>query len=154
MQENYLISIVGKQYVDGEKGEIQMTTLGSYVTKGKNRFIMYKEYDEDNPSSKITSILKIEGNQKVTLIRNGGQNSRLILEKGQRHLCHYDTGYGSMMVGVFANRIYTDLTDNGGKLEVSYSLDINSGLTSINEIFINIKEAEQEDVKNSSASAQ
>ena len=54
MQENYLISIVGKQYVDGEKGEIQMTTLGSYVTKGKNRFIMYKEYDEDNPSSKIT----------------------------------------------------------------------------------------------------
>ncbi len=86
MQENYLISIVGKQYVDGEKGEIQMTTLGSYVTKGKNRFIMYKEYDEDNPSSKITSILKIEGNQKVTLIRNGGQNSRLILEKGQRHL--------------------------------------------------------------------
>ncbi|MCI9273314.1 MAG: DUF1934 domain-containing protein [Clostridiales bacterium] len=154
MQENYLISIVGKQYVDGEKGEIQMTTLGSYVTKGKNRFIMYKEYDEDNPSSKITSILKIEGNQKVTLIRNGGQNSRLILEKGQRHLCHYDTGYGSMMVGVFANRIHTDLTDNGGKLEVSYSLDINSGLTSINEIFINIKEAEQEDVKNSSASAQ
>lgn len=115
---------------------------------------MYKEYDEDNPSSKITSILKIEGNQKVTLIRNGGQNSRLILEKGQRHLCHYDTGYGSMMVGVFANRIHTDLTDNGGKLEVSYSLDINSGLTSINEIFINIKEAEQEDVKNSSASAQ
>lgn len=154
MQENYLISIVGKQYVDGEKGEIQMTTLGSYVTKGKNRFIMYKEYDEDNPGSRITSILKIEGNQKVTLIRNGGQNSRLILEKGQRHMCHYDTGYGSMMVGVFANRINTDLTDTGGKLEVSYSLDINSGLTSINEIFINIKEAEQEDVKNSSASNQ
>ena len=37
MQENYLISIVGKQYVDGERGEIQLTTLGSYVTKGKNR---------------------------------------------------------------------------------------------------------------------
>ncbi len=148
MQENYLISIVGKQYVDGERGEIQLTTLGSYVTKGKNRYVIYKEYDEDNPHVPVTSILKIEGDQKVTLIRNGAQNSRLILEKGQRHQCHYDTGYGSMMVGVFANHINTDLGDDGGKLEVSYSLDINAGLTSLNEIFISIKEAEQEDVKN------
>lgn len=154
MQENYLISILGKQYVDGEKGEIQLTTLGSYVTKGQNRYIMYKEYDEDNPHSKVTSILKIEGDKKVTLMRNGDQNSRLILEKGQRHLCHYDTGYGSMMVGVFANRINTALSDSGGELEVSYSLDINAGLTSMNEIFINIKEAEQEDVKNSSPNNQ
>ena len=53
-----------------------------------------------------------------------------------------------MMVGVFANHIDTDLTDSGGNLEVSYSLDINAGLTSLNEIFIHIKEAEQEDVKN------
>lgn len=151
MQENFLISIVGKQYVDGEKGEIQMTTLGSYVKKGTNRYIMYREFDQDNPHAKVTSILKVEGNQRVTLIRNGDQNSRLILEKGQRHLCHYDTGYGSMMVGVFANQISSDLTDEGGRLEVSYSLDINSGLTSINEIFINIKEAEQNDVKNSNA---
>ena len=66
MQENYLISIIGKQYVDGERGEIQLTTLGSYVTKGKNRYIIYKEYDEDNPHALVTSILKIEGNQKVT----------------------------------------------------------------------------------------
>ena len=122
--------------------------MGSYVTKGKNRYIIYKEYDEDNPHALVTSILKIEGNQKVTLIRNGAQNSRLILEKGQLHQCHYYTGYASMMVGVFANHINTDLTDSGGNLEVSYSLDINAGLTSLNEIFIHIKEAEQEDVKN------
>ena len=142
MEENYVISIIGRQYVDGEKGEIQMTTLGSYTKKGGNRFIMYREYDPDEPDVKTTSILKIEDNRQVTLIRNGGQQSRLVLEKGQRHLCHYDTGFGSMMVGVFANSITSDLTDEGGNLEVSYSLDINSGLTSMNEIFINVEEAE------------
>ena len=44
-----------------------------------------------------------------------------------------------MMVGVFTQRIDADLSDDGGQLEVSYSLDINSGLTSINQIFIDIK---------------
>ena len=148
MQENYLISILGKQIVDGEKGEISLTTVGSYTTRGDKRYIVYHEYDEDLPHAKITSILKIEDNKKVTLIRNGGQNSRLILEKGKRHLCHYDTGVGSMMVGVFANKIVSDLNEHGGDLEVHYSLDINAGLSSLNEIFINVKEAEQSHVKN------
>lgn len=141
MQDEYLISITGKQYVDGEKGEIQLTTLGSYVKKGDSRYILYDEYDQEvpAPTKGTKSVLKIEGNKKVTLIRNGEQKSRLVLEKGQRHMCHYDTGYGSMMIGVFANRINTDLTDEGGNLEISYSLDINAGLTSINEIFINVK---------------
>ncbi len=35
MQENYLISILGRQQVDGETGEVQVTTLGSYVKKEK-----------------------------------------------------------------------------------------------------------------------
>jgi uncharacterized beta-barrel protein YwiB (DUF1934 family) len=146
MEENYLISIVGKQYVDGETGEIQLTTRGSYVSKGSNRYISYDEYDQDTPGLRIRSVLKVEGGQRVTLIRSGGQNSRLVLEKGQRHLCHYDTGFGSMMVGVFADKIHTSLGDSGGNLEISYSLDINAGLTSMNEIFINVKEAENNDV--------
>ena len=33
MQENYLISITGRQKLDNETGEIEVTTLGSYVKK-------------------------------------------------------------------------------------------------------------------------
>ena len=33
---------------------------------------------------------------------------------------------------VFAQSIHSDLTDSGGTLDVSYSLDINSGLNSMN----------------------
>ena len=154
MEENFLISILGKQMLDGKKGEIELTTRGSYVDKGHCRYISYREYDEDNPHAKILSSLKVEGDNKVTLIRTGSLNSRLVLEKGQRHLCHYDTGYGSMMVGVFASNIINNLTDNGGSLEISYSLDINAGLTSMNQIFINVKEAEQNDVKTSNTDRQ
>lgn len=139
MQENYLISIIGTQEMDGEKDQIELTTVGSYMSKGDSRYIVYHEFNDEFPVEKVTSILKIEANKKVTLIRSGSRRSRLILEKGKRHMCHYDTGYGPLMVGVFAQSIHTDLDDSGGTLNVSYSLDINSGLNSINEIFVDIK---------------
>ena len=33
MQENYLISIIGRQNVDGELGEVRVTTVGDYIKK-------------------------------------------------------------------------------------------------------------------------
>lgn len=139
MRQNFLINITGKQTVEGEEGEIELTTFASYIIKGKTKYIVYNEYDEYSPVKKVTSILKIDGSRKVTLIRHGDQLSRLTLEKGKRHQCHYETGFGSLMVGVFANNIYTNLTDQGGTLEIDYSLDINAGLTSKNQIRIDIK---------------
>ena len=146
MQENYLISILGRQQVDGETGEVQVTTLGSYVKKGKNRYIIYKEYDSEGNGKPVTSVLKVEGNDKVTLMRGAG-STRLVLENGKRHLCQYDTGYGNMMIGIFTSQLHSNLTDEGGKLEVRYTLDINSNLSSSNEILITIKEAENKDVE-------
>ena len=139
MQENYLVSIVGTQEIDGEKDQIELTTVGTYVRKGNSRYIVYHEFNQDLPAGKVTSVLKVEDDKRVTLIRSGGQRSRLVLEKGKRHLCHYDTGFGSLMVGVFAQSIHSDLTDSGGTLDVSYSLDINSGLNSMNSIFVDVK---------------
>lgn len=148
MEENYLISIKGRQNVDGEVGEAEITTLGSYVQRGGSRFIVYKEYlSEDDPAPK-TSILKIDGNSCLTLMRRGGDNTRLILENGKRHLCQYDTDFGSMMIGIFTNRFDADLNDAGGSLNVSYTLDINSSLSSLNELSITVKEAKNNDVKN------
>lgn len=146
MQENYLISITGKQRVDDETGEINLTTFGSYIKKGKNRFIVYKEYDEDSKNSR-TSILKIEGKNKVTLMRGGPEQTHLVLEEGKRHLCQYSTGFGSMMIGIFTSNVRSSLGENGGDLEVNYTLDINSDLSSLNQILITVKEAENSDVE-------
>ena len=151
MQENYLISIVGKQQLDNETGEIKLTTLGSYVTKGTSRFIVYKEYDSENNNASTNSILKIEENRRVTLMRGGANHTHLILEKGVRHLCQYDTGYGDMVVGIFTSTVQSNLGEKGGNLKLNYTLDINSSLSSMNEIFITVKEAENKDVKISTA---
>ncbi|NLJ31602.1 MAG: DUF1934 domain-containing protein [Clostridiales bacterium] len=147
MQENYLISIKNRQKLEDETGEIEVTTLGSYVKKGDSRFIVYKEYDTENNAPAQTSVLKVEGDSKVTLMRGAGK-TRLVLEKGKRHLCPYDTGYGCMMIGVFTSKVDSRLDDLGGKVEVNYTLDVNASLSSLNEILITVKEAKQQDVKN------
>lgn len=146
LKENYLISIRGRQIVDEQSGEIEVTTLGSYVTKGNTRYIMYQEYDEDGGGSE-TSILKVEDNNCVTLMRGGADGTRLVLEKGRRHLCQYVTDAGQIMLGVFTSGMENTLGDDGGSVHVNYTLDLDANLSSFNEISITVKEADKNHVK-------
>lgn len=151
MQENYLISIIGKQNVGGELGEVSLTTFGSYIKKGDHYFIAYKEYDTENNAPPQTSILKITNGSTVSLMRGGPQGTRLILEKGKRHLCQYDTGFGNLMIGIFTQDVDSNLSETGGTLQIRYTMDIDSNLSSLNEISITVKEANNNDVKISTA---
>lgn len=141
MEENYLISILGRQVVNGEPEEIEVTTLGQYTEKNGKRYIMYREYEDTaQPSKGRTSILKVEEGC-VTLLRSGGDETRLVLEHGRRHLCRYDTGFGAMTVGVYTHEMKNELGDEGGRLSVRYTLDVNSALASVNEIVVTVREA-------------
>lgn len=139
MLENYLISITGHQEVDGEEGEISLTTFGSYTLKGDKKYIVYKEYQEED-APPITSVLKVDPHQ-VTLMHTGDA-TRLILEKGKRHLCQYDTALGAFTVGVFTKTLDSSLSAGGGELNIEYTLDINSVLSSENRISVKVKEAD------------
>ncbi len=139
--DNYLISVTGIQEVDGERDKIELTTVGSYMINSRgNTYIGYKEYDEENPAISSNNVVKVENDNKVTIIRGGGAQTRLILEKGRRHQCHYRTIMGDLMIGVFTDTISNNLTDKGGKLHVSYELDFNNEFISKNEFYIDVKE--------------
>jgi uncharacterized beta-barrel protein YwiB (DUF1934 family) len=142
MDDKYLINIIGIQTLDGEKDKIELTTGGSYIMKGDHAYIGYKEYDEDNPSVSSNNLIKVEGKDRVTVIRNNGKQTRLILEENKRHQCHYRTPMGDLMIGVFADIINSELNENGGSLHVKYSLDFNSDFISQNEFYIEVKSKE------------
>lgn len=139
-KKDYLICVTGIQEVDGEKDQIELTTVGSYITKNGHTYIGYKEYDDDNPAVSSNNLVKVESNSKVTIIRNGDNQTRLILEKGKRHQCHYRTVMGDLMIGVFADTINNRLNEKGGKLHVKYYLDFNNEFVSNNEFYIDVKE--------------
>lgn len=144
MEEKYLLSIVGTQEVDGETDNIEVITSGSYMRKNGSRYIKYKEYDTENPGNNTSSVIKVDDENMVTIIHTGDKPSRLTLEKGRRHQCHYRTIAGDLMIGVFTDTIKSNLTDAGGDLWVKYTLDFNADLISKNEFRINIKEKGEE----------
>ena len=141
MRQDFVINIVGKQFIDSEEDKIEVMTLGHYTEKNGHRYIMYKEYDDENSGQEKTTIVKVESGGKIAIIRPGLYESRLLLELGRRHQCHYRTLAGDLMIGVFTDRIAMNLDDEGGPLDASSSLDFNSDLASRNEFHIDIKRA-------------
>ncbi len=139
-KREYVISITGKQQYDDDFGEIKVDTVGTYVRKNDVRYITYKEYQDGDPKVSSTATLKIEKNDTVTLSKDNSSTS-LVLEKGRRHLCMYDTGFGHISMGVFTSELKNELTDKGGKLKINYTLDIDSNLSSKNELFVEVKES-------------
>ena len=140
MKKDVLIDIKSLHQVDDASDTMELTTIGSFTRMNGNYYITYRESEATGLDGVVTT-LKVEGDRKVTLIRGGAQDSRLVLEKGQRHHCAYDTGFGAMMVGIFAEQIDVELKETGGKLHFRYNLDINADLASRNDVQITIREA-------------
>lgn len=142
MKKDVLISIKGVSSIDGEKDVMELMTVGNLFFKDGKQFLTYKE-SEATGFKGTTTCLELDGENKVIMKRIGANRSQLIIEKGKRHLCCYDTGHGDLMIGVFSNSIKNSLDENGGDLSFMYSLDINSSLASENEVYINVKECQK-----------
>lgn len=139
MKKEVLIKIKGTQIINDEADSVEIFTVGNFYKKNGNYYISYEE-SEENGYAGIRTTLKVENNDKVTMLRSGAGKSQLIIENGIRHMCHYDTGFGSMMIGISGNNILSRLNDNGGDVIFKYSMDINSLLASENEVYVNVEE--------------
>lgn len=139
--EKYLISIIGEQKLDGESDKIEVLTGGNYIMKNGHSYIGYKEYDEDNPNQYFDNLIKVEDNM-VTITRKGPMRSQLMLEKGRRHQCLYQTIAGDLTIGVYTKTMKSTLNEKGGTLEVSYTLDFNTDLVSENSFKITVEQKE------------
>ena len=138
----YMISIVGEQKVEGQDDRSEVITEGKYMMKNGHFLINYKEYDEDLPDKFLNNLVKVE-NETVTISRKGPLSSQLILEKGKRHQCMYQTIAGTLSIGVFTKTLNNNLNENGGSLEVIYTLDFNSDLVSENRFKIDIEKKKE-----------
>lgn len=143
--KNVLIKIKGTQTVGEQSDTVELTTVGKMGEKNGRVFITYSEEQTEIPATLTT--LKIAGEKSVTIQRSGGSTNRLFIEKGQRNLSLYETGYGVLTIGVFGEKIVNEINETGGRLTMSYTLDANSSLISRNKLEIHIKETGDNDVK-------
>ena len=123
MQENFLITIKGTMEQRGDSDTVELMTRGSLVHKEGAYYIVYKETEATGYEGCTTTVKVADDARKVSMLRYGKVPSQLIIEKGTRHLCHYETGYGAVSLGVAADIIEHELNEDGGKLKFSYTLD-------------------------------
>ena len=126
MKEDYLIRIKGIQESEGEENAVELMTRGSFVQRGGSYYITYRETEATGYEGSTTTVKIAEDARRVAMLRYGKAASPLIIEKGTRHLCHYETGYGAISLGVAADVIEHQLTDEGGRVQFSYTLDSGS----------------------------
>lgn len=142
VKKDVLIKIRGVYIVDGSRDVVELMTMGRFYRKNGNYYISYDESEATGFKDTKTT-LKVERDDRVTMLRSGAARSQLIIERGVRHQCLYGTGAGDLTIGVSGDEIISNLTEDGGELEFKYSLDINTSLTSENEVYISVEHAQE-----------
>lgn len=136
--KKFIFSVSSKISVDGETNGIELTTTGNYCRINGKWVMMYEESLDGSPE-KIRTVIRAT-DDSVSITRNGDTSSRMVMKLYERNMCHYNTEYGAIMMGVYCTDIKTDLNEAGGTIYMSYTLDINAAVFSKNEVTIKIRE--------------
>ena len=136
-----VLTIRDKHIQDGDADSSELMTTGFFEGNENDYLLSYAEQD-DALKSCITT-LHVEGQERITMVRTGSSTAEIILEKHKRHNCHYNTPYGSFILGVYAKQIASQVSpkDACGALAFRYTLDFNSANSTENELNIFFKEA-------------
>ena len=137
--KDVLIDIKGTQGIGDDVDTIELTTVGQLAEKNGKQYLFYTENDAIGKAN-VKTTLKAEGNNKVTLSRSGGLESKLVIEKGRRSKCFYSTVQGELVLGIFGEEITNTLNDNGGFLSMTYTIDVENSLLSKNKVEIQVRE--------------
>ena len=137
MEKDVVISIKGMQKYEGMAPDItELVTKGRLSREGESYILSYQESELTGLGGTLTTF-QVEGGQ-VTHLRVGEFNSQMVFQEGRRHLCLYDTGFGSLTVGVFTSKLKVALGQEGGSMDIRYTLDIDSNLSSQNELTVTV----------------
>ena len=135
--KNVIIDIKGTQGIDGDSDIVELSTLGTLSEKDGKFLITYEE-NKTVKNESVKTLVKTE-DDRVTMIRSGALDSRLIIEKGRRNTCFYSVPQGELVLGIFGEEIENNLNENGGKLTMSYTIDIENSLVSKNTVEISVR---------------
>lgn len=137
MEKNILLTLNDAHIIDGNREAYEMTTRG--VIKGdENNYTI--EYDEQYDELRgCHTVIEVKDKKCVSIVRTGSYSSEMTIEQGKRHSCDYKTPYGSMLIGVAAQKVKSTIADGKGTLELKYTIDFYGGVASKNEMVITIE---------------
>ena len=142
METNAWITLSGRQMIDGECDNFELTTAGKYVSRGGKYYASY-EGSEITGYDETTTTLKIKDNY-VSMIRfgMGGGTSQMIFEPNKQYTGIYRTPHGNMSVDIYTNHMRVDVDENGGELELDYFIQLNDTEPVRNNLHVYIRKVD------------
>lgn len=124
MAQSASITLIGRQR--DESGEETVTTCradADYYEKDGNRFILYKEVQEDS-GLVIKNIIKYK-DSVLEMTKRGGIRSRMIFETGRTHRTDYVTPYGTLPLEIATRK--ADFVSKEGRIEIRLDYALSFG---------------------------
>ena len=123
MEQAVVLSIRGRQsYLDQEPEIIELVTEGVLEQQNDGWKLSYQESDLTGMEG-VTTTFRIEP-QKITLTRSGTLSSERVFQEGIVHESLYKVEFGALMISVCASKISTQLTKEGGTVDLVYTIEI------------------------------
>lgn len=138
MTKNVLLSIVATQDIGEERETTKLLTEGTLRRESGALLLSYKETELTGLAG-TTTTFRIEGD-RVVLSRTGTLQSEMLFREGAEDRSLYDMGFGALMVTVCARRIENKMTENGGTLDVAYSIIVEDEAAGEMEYQIEVRE--------------
>ncbi len=140
MEKDVIISIKGTQAVDDAPPEvIELVTEGQLRGSEREGYTLsYQESELTGLEGTLTTF-QVEPHQ-VTLLRVGEFNSQMVSQLGRRHFSMYETPYGALSVGVNTHDLRAELGEHGGKIQISYAIEIEHNVAGENSFLIDVRE--------------
>lgn len=138
MKQPVIISVEGTQrFVGEEKQTICIVTDGTMNTQGDTVYLSYEE-SEISGMEGTTTTFEVK-KDSVSLYRTGTVESKMVFEKGKKDVSLYNAGFGAMTIGVQARRLKNELGLEGGRLEISYGIEIGEQIKGLNSFVIQVR---------------
>ena len=108
--------------MDQEPEILELVTEGTLESTERGWIIRYEESDLTGLSG-VTTEFSVEPEQ-VELKRTRKLNSHMVFREGVHHDSLYQLEFVALRITVCANKIRSDLTENGGTVDLVYGIEI------------------------------
>ncbi len=141
MKKSVILSIRGTQtYPEQEPEVIELVTEGKLTEIDGGWDLCYEESPLTGLEG-VTTCFQIRGDT-ITLIRTGKLHSKMVFKENVVHESLYRVEFGALMLTVCASKVEYTLSEQGGVVDLVYSIDIEQSTAGQIEYHLQIRPKE------------
>lgn len=138
MPRDVLVSVKGTQFMGEESDTIEIITPGTWYEKSGKQYLIYEEtFGETGEVTRNT--VKIAPD-RIEVTKRGLIESQMIFECGKKHVAHYVTPVGLIMLGITTSALELEQDEHGLYIAIRYSLEMNGEYVSGCSLELAVKE--------------